>query len=71
MGNNEAKAISPNPSITGFLPFIFEASPIPRAATKGTVTVEVVTPPKSYDKPIISGGAKKVTETTNRYPTII
>ena len=51
----------PKPSITGFRPLIFEASPIPRAATRGTVTVEVVTPPKSYARPIISLGAKKVT----------
>ena len=31
----------------GFLPLIEDANPIPSAATKGTVTVDVVTPPKS------------------------
>ena len=37
------KAISPKPSIAGLRPLILEARPIPKAATNGTVTVEVVT----------------------------
>ena len=36
------------------------ASPSPRAATSGTVTVEVVTPPESYAKALIRRGAKMV-----------
>ena len=47
IGNRLAKAISPNPSISGFLPSIVLARPSPKAATKGTVTLEVVTPPLS------------------------
>ncbi len=47
IGVSEAKAIKPKPSIAGFLPLIDELKPIPRAATRGTVTVEVVTPPLS------------------------
>ena len=64
MGVKEANAISPKPSMAGLRPLILDESPIPKAATKGTVTVEVVTPPLSYAKPIISLGAKKVTATT-------
>ena len=47
MGNKEAKAISPKPSIRGLRPSICVAKPSPNAATRGTVTVEVVTPPES------------------------
>ena len=47
MGNNDAKAIKPKPSIIGFLPLIEEARPTPYAVTSGTVIVEVVTPPES------------------------
>ena len=48
MGNKLANAISPKPSIIGFRPGTVDARPNPKAATKGTVTVEVVTPPESY-----------------------
>ena len=47
IGNKLANAMSPNPSIAGFLPGTELDNPNPRAATKGTVTVEVVTPPES------------------------
>ncbi len=47
IGVKLAKAISPNPSIIGLLPLILVAKPTPRATTKGTVIVEVVTPPES------------------------
>jgi len=47
IGNKEAKAMSPKPSISGSRPGILVASPSPSAATSGTVTVEVVTPPLS------------------------
>ncbi len=47
MGVRLAKAINPNPSTIGLLPLIQEASPTPSAATKGTVIVDVVTPPES------------------------
>ncbi len=47
MGVKLAKAISPKPSTMGLLPLIQEASPTPRDATRGTVIVEVVTPPES------------------------
>ena len=57
MGNKLANAISPKPSIIGFRPGTVEAKPNPKAATKGTVTVEVVTPPESYASGTISLGA--------------
>ena len=44
MGKTLAKAINPNPSIAGSRPGTVSVNPRPRAATKGTVTVEVVTP---------------------------
>ena len=44
IGNTLAKAISPKPSMSGLRPGMLAASPNPRAATTGTVTVEVVTP---------------------------
>ena len=47
MGVSEANAIRPKPSISGSRPRILLARPMPRAATSGTVTVEVVTPPES------------------------
>ena len=47
IGSKDAKAISPNPSSRGLLPFSDEARPTPRAVTSGTVMVEVVTPPES------------------------
>jgi hypothetical protein len=47
IGVNDANAINPNPSTMGFRPLMLEAKPTPRAVTKGTVTVEVVTPPES------------------------
>ena len=50
IGKTLAKAINPNPSIAGFRPGTAEANPNPNAATIGTVTVEVVTPPESYAK---------------------
>ncbi len=45
IGNNEAKAIKPNPSNIGLRPLIDEANPTPKAVTNGTVMVDVVTPP--------------------------
>ena len=47
IGNTLAKAINPKPSSSGLRPGIELANPRPRAATTGTVTVEVVTPPVS------------------------
>jgi len=47
MGNRLAKAISPKPSSMGLRPGTVLASPKPNAATNGTVTVDVVTPPES------------------------
>ena len=47
MGVSEANAIRPKPSTMGLRPEIEDASPTPRAATSGTVMVEVVTPPES------------------------
>ena len=47
IGNRLAKAINPKPSINGLLPGTVSAKPNPSAATNGTVTVEVVTPPES------------------------
>ena len=48
MGKALAKAIRPNPSISGLRPETEAASPRPSAARTGTVTVDVVTPPLSY-----------------------
>ena len=64
MGNRLAKAIRPKPSISGFLPGTVSDSPRPSAATSGTVTVEVVTPPESYASGMISFGARVVWMTT-------
>ena len=50
IGKTLANAISPKPSRAGSRPGTTEASPNPKAATIGTVTVEVVTPPESYAK---------------------
>ncbi len=47
MGVKDANAIRPNPSIIGFRSRSDEAIPTPSAATSGTVTVDVVTPPES------------------------
>ena len=47
IGVKLAKAINPKPSTMGLLPLILVARPTPRAATKGTVIVDVVTPPES------------------------
>ena len=63
--------MSPNPSISGFRPGIFSANPNPNAATRGTVTVEVVTPPLSYAIGMMYLGAKYVNMMTNEYPAII
>ena len=37
----------PNPSISALRPGTVEARPNPKAVTRGTVTVDVVTPPES------------------------
>ena len=71
IGVRLAKAISPKPSTMGLLPLIQVASPTPRAATKGTVIVDVVTPPESYAIPTISFGAKAVRMMMKIYPIII
>ena len=47
IGKRLANAIRPNPSTAGSLPGTAFDSPNPSAATNGTVTVEVVTPPES------------------------
>ncbi len=47
IGNKLAKAIRPNPSRAGLRSGIADESPSPKAATNGTVTVDVVTPPES------------------------
>ena len=47
MGRSEAKAIMPNPSVSGLRPRMTVARPTPSAVTSGTVMVEVVTPPES------------------------
>jgi hypothetical protein len=47
MGVRDAKAMRPKPSVKGSRPRMVRASPTPKAVTSGTVTVEVVTPPKS------------------------
>ena len=47
MGASAAKAMRPNPSTMGLRPLMVLARPTPSAVTKGTVTVEVVTPPVS------------------------
>lgn len=65
MGKSDAKAISPKPSTSVLLPSMFSANPNPKAATNGTVTVEVVTPPLSYAMGIMYFGAKYVIIITN------
>ena len=47
IGNTLAKAIKPKPSNSGLRPGTLAAKPRPKAATTGTVTVDVVTPPLS------------------------
>ena len=47
IGMRLAKAIRPKPSSNGLRPRITVASPTPSAVTRGTVMVEVVTPPES------------------------
>jgi len=47
MGMMLAKAISPNPSISGLRSLRLPDRPMPSAAIRGTVTVEVVMPPES------------------------
>ena len=47
IGEMLAKAMSPKPSIMGLRPGVFIARPTPSAVTRGTVTVDVVTPPES------------------------
>ena len=47
IGNRLAKAIKPNPSMSGLRPGMVVASPRPKAVSTGTVTVEVGTPPES------------------------
>lgn len=71
IGVKLAKAISPKPSTIGLLPLIHVARPTPRAATKGTVIVDVVMPPESYAIPTISFGAKVVRMIMKMYPIII
>ena len=57
IGVREARAIMPKPSTSGFRPRIDVARPTPRAVARGTVTVEVVTPPESKAMPTIASGA--------------
>lgn len=71
IGKSEAKAMSPNPSVKGFLPSKTLERPTPKAATKGTVMVDVVTPPASYAIPMISFGANIVMIMTSTYPDTI
>ena len=59
-GNKHANAIIPKPSKAGFLSGIVLDNPMPIAATTGTVTVEVVTPPTSYANGTNCFGAKTV-----------
>ena len=47
MGVREANAIRPKPSVIGLRSRSDDAIPTPSAATSGTVTVDVVTPPES------------------------
>ncbi len=47
------------------------ASPSPSAVTRGTVTVEVVTPPESYASGTIALGANASARSTIAYPTIM
>ena len=47
MGVSEAKAMRPKPSVRGLRPWMLVARPTPSAVTRGTVMVEVVTPPES------------------------
>jgi hypothetical protein len=47
IGNSEANAIKPKPSIIGLRPLMDDASPMPSAVTSGTVMVDDVTPPES------------------------
>ena len=47
IGVRLAKAISPNPSTIGLRPRMEVANPTPKAVTRGTVMVLVVTPPES------------------------
>ncbi len=46
MGVRLAKAINQKQSTIGLLPLIQEASPVRCAVTKGTVIVDVVSPPE-------------------------
>jgi hypothetical protein len=71
IGKRLAKAINPKPSRAGSRPGTVSDSPRPRAATSGTVTVDVVTPPESYARAIIFLGVVKVWRTTTRYPARI
>lgn len=71
IGKREANATRPNPSVKGVLPSKTLERPTPNAATKGTVMVEVVTPPASYAIPMISLGANSVIIITSTYPDTI
>ena len=68
IGNRAVKAIRPKPSSSGLRPGTASARPSPSAATKGTVTVDVVTPPESYASGTISLGAAIVCTMTMKYP---
>ena len=47
IGVSDANAIRPKPSVIGLRSLSDDAIPTPSAATSGTVTVDVVTPPES------------------------
>ena len=70
IGKRLARAISPKPSISSLLPGTVEARPRPSALTRGTVTVDVVTPPESYASGTIVLGANAVCTITIAYPAI-
>ena len=66
MGNRDAKAIRPKPSIMGSRPGVRSARPTPSAVTRGTVTVEVVTPPQSKAIGTMKRGASVAMANTSR-----
>lgn len=64
IGVREARAIMPKPSNSGLRPRILDAKPTPKAVVRGTVIVDVVTPPESYATATISVGANGVRHIT-------
>jgi len=68
IGKRLANAMSPKPSTSGLRPGIVDARPRPRAATSGTVTVEVVTPPVSNASARMEAGALHDRIATTAYP---